>query len=180
MQILAYLEQMSDAAQASENNSHKIVCKLLKAWVSTHWELQISESHSVVSDSWWPNGLPGSSIHGIFQERTLEWVAISFSIQIREIHFFSMDLTRVSWKIGIKDIGHRNLSSWYKTEIWDRQEVLTRSSPLSPTQKRREGGSVGRGREESSVVFRTQVKTHSSWRKEKSEEATLKQPVLNF
>ena len=140
MQILAYLEQMSDAAQASENNSHKIVCKLLKAWVSTHWELQIRESHSVVSDSWWPNGLPGSSIHGIFQERTLEWVAISFSIQIREIHFFSMDLTRVSWKIGIKDIGHRNLSSWYKTEIWDRQEVPTRSLHYLP---HRNGGWVG-------------------------------------
>ena len=36
---------------------------------------------SVESDSWWPHGLclPGSSIHGIFQARILEWVAISFS-----------------------------------------------------------------------------------------------------
>ena len=56
---------------------------------------------------------------------------------------FSMDLTRVSWKIEIKDIGRRNPSSWYKTEIWDKQEVPTRSSPLSPTQKRRESGRVG-------------------------------------
>ena len=32
-------------------------------------------SLSVVSDS----GTPGSSVHGIFQARTLEWVAISFS-----------------------------------------------------------------------------------------------------
>ena len=38
-------------------------------------------SCSVVSDSWRPHGysLPGSSIHGIFQARVLEWVAISFS-----------------------------------------------------------------------------------------------------
>ena len=39
-------------------------------------------SHSVVPDSLWPHGLrslPGSSVHGIFQARILEWVAISFS-----------------------------------------------------------------------------------------------------
>ena len=39
-------------------------------------------SCSVVSDSLWPPGLcslPGSSVHGIFQVRVLEWVAISFS-----------------------------------------------------------------------------------------------------
>ena len=37
---------------------------------------------SVVSDcatSWSTRRLPGSSIHGIFQARILEWVAISFS-----------------------------------------------------------------------------------------------------
>ena len=38
-------------------------------------------SLSVVSHSLRPHGLylPGSSIHGIFQSRLLEWVAISFS-----------------------------------------------------------------------------------------------------
>ena len=39
-------------------------------------------SCSVLSDSFWPTGLsspPGSSDHGIFQARTLEWVAISSS-----------------------------------------------------------------------------------------------------
>ena len=30
----------------------------------------------------WTISLPGSSIHGIFQARTLDWVAISFSIYI--------------------------------------------------------------------------------------------------
>ena len=34
---------------------------------------------SIVSDSLWPPGPPGSSIHGISQARILEWVAISFS-----------------------------------------------------------------------------------------------------
>ena len=38
-------------------------------------------SHSVVSDSLWPIDCrpPGSSVHGVFQERILEWLAISFS-----------------------------------------------------------------------------------------------------
>ena len=39
-------------------------------------------SHYVMSDSLWLHGLgspPGSSVHGIFQARILEWVAIPFS-----------------------------------------------------------------------------------------------------
>ena len=38
-------------------------------------------SRSVMSDSLWPHhcSLPGSSVHGIFQARILEWVAIAFS-----------------------------------------------------------------------------------------------------
>ena len=32
-----------------------------------------------MSNSFRPHGLPGSSLHGIFQARILEWVAISFS-----------------------------------------------------------------------------------------------------
>ena len=34
---------------------------------------------TVFMDSLWPHGLPGFSVHGIFQARILEWVAISFS-----------------------------------------------------------------------------------------------------
>ena len=40
-------------------------------------------SHSVMSDSLRPHGLyslPGSSVHGIFQARVLEWVAVAFSL----------------------------------------------------------------------------------------------------
>ena len=40
--------------------------------------------------------LPGSSIHGIFQARALEWVAISFS----RVSFQPRDQTRVSRIVG--------------------------------------------------------------------------------
>ena len=46
------------------------------------YSLCVCVSHSVVSISLWPHGLyspPGSSVHGIFQARILEWVVISFS-----------------------------------------------------------------------------------------------------
>ena len=47
--------------------------------VTVTWKCSIS--HSVMSDSLWPMNCspPGSSVHGIFQVRILEWVAISFS-----------------------------------------------------------------------------------------------------
>ena len=38
-------------------------------------------SHSVMFDSWHPKGCspPGSSVHGLLQAKTMEWVTISFS-----------------------------------------------------------------------------------------------------
>ena len=42
-------------------------------------------SHSAVSDSVTPwSNLSGSSVHGISQARMLEWIAISFSSQLRD------------------------------------------------------------------------------------------------
>ena len=46
--------------------------------IKTKYSGIISISHSVLSISLWPHG-PGSSVHGILQARTLEWVAISCS-----------------------------------------------------------------------------------------------------
>ena len=53
----------------------------------------ISESarahvYSVTSNSWWLNGLSplGSSVHGIFQARILEWVAISSYRESSQTH----------------------------------------------------------------------------------------------
>ena len=37
-------------------------------------------------------GLPGSSVHGIYQARILEWVAISLSIKQKRIEYLSQYL----------------------------------------------------------------------------------------
>ena len=51
--------------------------------------------------------LPDSSIHGIFQARLLEWVAISFSRQ----SYQSGDKTRVSRIVG------RHFTIWATKEV---------------------------------------------------------------
>ena len=75
-----------------------------------------SESESeVVSHSLWPMdcSLPGSSIHGIFQARILEWVAIPFSRRSS----WPRDWTWVSHTVG------RRFTVWatrkYKKDLND-------------------------------------------------------------
>ena len=64
---------------------------------SNAWKWKWKWSHSVMSNSYRPHGLqptrllhpwdlPGSSIHGIFQARVLEWGAITFSAETKKWH----------------------------------------------------------------------------------------------
>ena len=52
----------------------------ITSWTEVKWS-EVKWRHSIMSDSLWPMdcSLPGYSIHGIFQARVLEWIAISFS-----------------------------------------------------------------------------------------------------
>ena len=69
-----------DSERFSINNSAPLelcVCVCVCVCVHAH-----AHTCSVMSDSLWPHRLcspPGSSVHGIFQKRILEWVAISLS-----------------------------------------------------------------------------------------------------
>ena len=61
------------------------------------------------------SSLPGSSVHGIFQERVLEWVAISFSKQTKpkqnpklvkkKKKWYNKDQSRNTWK---RNEGHNS------------------------------------------------------------------------
>ena len=66
----------------------------------------------VFMDSLWPHELPGFSVHGIFQARILEWVAISFSGRSS----WPRDWTQVSRIIG------------GRFTIWATREVLSVSN----------------------------------------------------
>ena len=54
-------------------------CHFLLRRMKVKSESEVAQSYLTVSD---PTdcSLPGSSVHGIFQARVLEWVAIAFSI----------------------------------------------------------------------------------------------------
>ena len=71
------------------------------------WRLHLS--FLVINVVYYPRGcrLPGSSIHGIFQARILEWVAISFSRRYSR----PKDWTRVSCIIG------RCFTIWVTREV---------------------------------------------------------------
>ena len=79
-------------------------------------------SPSVMSDSLRPTdcNLPGSSIHGIFQARVLEWGAISFS----RGSFQPRDWTRVS------SIAARLFTVWATREALDMNQVRKKKVSL--------------------------------------------------
>ena len=54
-------------------------------WMDIHYTYMCVLRCSVLSDSLWPCRLLGSSVHGIFQTRILEWVGISY---FRDIHIY--------------------------------------------------------------------------------------------
>ena len=53
----------------------------------TENESEVAQSYLTLSDPMDCN-LPGSSVHGIFQARVLEWGAIAFSEKKKEKHLF--------------------------------------------------------------------------------------------
>ena len=55
-------------------------------------ESEVAQSCPTLSDPM-DCSLPGSSVHGIFQARGLEWVAIAFSMTILDSIFKSRDVT---------------------------------------------------------------------------------------
>ena len=55
-----------------------VACHFLLQWMKVKSEREVSQSCPTLSDPM-DYSLPGSSIHGIFQARVLEWAAIAFS-----------------------------------------------------------------------------------------------------
>ena len=70
-----------NANRFTDTENRLVVTKREEVGGGVEWETKRKWSRSVVSDSLQPQdcSLPDSSIHGIFQARVLEWVAISSS-----------------------------------------------------------------------------------------------------
>ena len=87
------------------NQSVKISCDLRLFFISES-ESEVTQSCPTLCDPMNCN-LPGSSVHGIFQVRVLEWVAISFSRGSSR----PRDQTRVSHIVG------RHFTVWATMEV---------------------------------------------------------------
>ena len=59
-------------------------------------ESEVAQSCPTLSDSM-DCSLPGSSVHGIFQARVLEWGAIAFSGFSNDFTFYELDLKDVTF-----------------------------------------------------------------------------------
>ena len=70
-------------------------------------ESEVAQSCPILCDPM-DCSLPGSSVHGIFKTRVLEWVAISFSRGSSQ----PRDQTQVSWVVG------RRFTIWATREVY--------------------------------------------------------------
>ena len=62
----------------SPGKNTEVGCHFLLQCMKVKIESEVAQSYLTLSNPM-PCSLPGSSIHGIFQARVLEWVAIAFS-----------------------------------------------------------------------------------------------------
>ena len=114
-----------------------------------HENEKLKWSHSVMSDSSDPMdcSLPGSSVHGIFQAKVLEWGAIAFSVTILyNLYFLS---TLILYYVHLPSTENKlhegrdleqtdseaDTKSEYKASIW---KQLTWPKELGETQKQPE------------------------------------------
>ena len=70
---------------------------------------------------------PGSSVHGIFQARILEWVAIAFSVgTVLQFNFSANPASLRSVLLSMSPVNYlqTNLCRQFPPEIYPRQEVL--------------------------------------------------------
>ena len=100
------------------------VCLGGMAYVASAGSLQSSEGSEVAQSSLtlfdpMDCSLPGSSVHGIFQAKVLEWVAISFS----RGSFQPRDRTWVSYTAG------RRFTMWVTREASAVKRKITGSTP---------------------------------------------------
>ena len=71
--------------------------------------------------------LPGSSVHGIFQARVLEWGAIVFSKWLHKEQQFQSKYTNFNI---LRRNGGGGLGLELESEIWEKEETFSRKSLL--------------------------------------------------
>jgi len=71
-------------------------CHFLLQCMKVKSESEVAQSCPTLHDPM-DCSLPGPSVHGIFQARVLEWVAIAFSVYVYSIYYLSIYLFMDTW-----------------------------------------------------------------------------------
>ena len=98
----------------SPGKNTEVGCHFLLQSMKVKSESEVAQSCPTLSDPM-DCSLPGSSVHGIFQARVLEWGAIAFSKPIMPTSSYSLGCPLTSWKATREAPGFIALcsSSWY-------------------------------------------------------------------
>ena len=149
----------------SRTNTPKDVLLIIGDWNVKVGSQEIPESEVIQSCPTLCNlmdcSLPGSSVHGIFQARTLEWVAISFSRRSSQ----PRDWTQVSRIVG------RHFAVWATWEIrgrdaWSNRQIWPWSTKWSRAKANR--------------VFPREPTGHSEHPLPKTQEKTLHMDITRW
>ena len=89
-------------------------CHFLHQCLKVKSEREVSQSCPTLSDPM-DCSLPGSSIHGIFQARVLEWGAIAFS---------NHRLPRSSENAGSLNWDHESDETIYREGLWEQEDTV--------------------------------------------------------
>ena len=84
-------------------------CHFLLQCMKVKNESEVAQSCLTLSDPM-DYSLPGSSIHGIFQARVLEWGAIAFSVVLVTIQI--VEIINWAWSKEIRTLANENASEW--------------------------------------------------------------------
>ena len=75
--------------------------------------------------------LPGSSVHGIFQARVLEWVAIAFSsFCVRHIHLW--EVWAINWRSKNCSLFRKSMRFWWLSSGNQKEGLNSRQIPALP------------------------------------------------
>ena len=80
----------------SKGKNTGVGCHFILQCMKVKGESEVTQSCPTPSDPM-NCSLPGPSVHGIFQARVLEWVAIAFSVYVYSIYYLSIYLFMDTW-----------------------------------------------------------------------------------
>ena len=93
-------------------------CPSADEWRKTWYIREVTQSCPTLCD---PTdcSLPGFSVHGIFQARVLEWVAISFSKWWRTLQPTQVDIRDLVWNLGQKILLEEGMAPCSSILTWE-------------------------------------------------------------